>query len=329
MSKHKKIRNDKTCQNCGFFIEKNYCPKCGQENSDSRHSFHHLFTHFVSDYLHYDSSFWKSIKCMLIHPGRLSKEYMKGKRKMYVNPFSLYIFISFLAFFLPSLLPEVPKQVNKTGSGETITVSEILDEINDKDDSEYIVKDSISSKSLASDSITNKKKKKGNTIITNNLSRDNLFYGSLQNIEKNLSDEQRKEKAVEFITHNIPKALFIYMPLFAFLLWLFHSKKKYYYFDSGVFTLHFLSVVLLVYTLGRILGCIADWLNWSWLTVFTWLFAVLYITFYFFRGSRIFYAEKRWIANLKSSFLVVINFFLILFVLILYVMFSFYKVYSS
>lgn len=266
---------------------------------------------------------------MLIHPGRLSKEYMKGKRKMYVNPFSLYIFISFLAFFLPSLLPEVPKQVNKTGSGETITVSEILDEINDKDDSEYIVKDSISSKSLASDSITNKKKKKGNTIITNNLSRDNLFYGSLQNIEKNLSDEQRKEKAVEFITHNIPKALFIYMPLFAFLLWLFHSKKKYYYFDSGVFTLHFLSVVLLVYTLGRILGCIADWLNWSWLTVFTWLFAVLYITFYFFRGSRIFYAEKRWIANLKSSFLVVINFFLILFVLILYVMFSFYKVYSS
>ena len=45
--------------------------------------------------------------------------------------------------------------------------------------------------------------------------------------------------------HNLPKALFIYLPVFAFLLWIFHNKKKWWYFDHGVFTLHYFSFLLL------------------------------------------------------------------------------------
>jgi hypothetical protein len=38
-------------------------------------------------------------------------------------------------------------------------------------------------------------------------------------------------KFVESFFHNLPKILFIIMPFFAFLLWLFHSKKRWSYFD--------------------------------------------------------------------------------------------------
>ncbi len=143
-----------------------------------------------------------------------------------------------------------------------------------------------------------------------------------------MDDKHRQEKAMDFFVSNIPKALFIYMPMFAFMLWLFHNKKRFYYFDSGIFTLHFFSVVLFSFTIGSILVCIANWLDWIWLAALTWIFFICYITFYFFRGSRIFYNEKRWVSNIKSFIQVIINFILILLVLIIYGLFTVVKVYG-
>lgn len=316
MGKHK-IRKNKTCLNCGSFVEKNHCPKCGQENSESRQSFHHLFTHFVSDYLHYDSSFWKSIKCLFLHPGRLSQEYMKGKRKSYVNPFSLYIFISFLAFFIPPLLPD-PHKENSS-------------EIQESKNRTIQLKDSTIINEERESVLT---KAELDSIYRNAdpdyqiISTDNILYGVILNVAENIQDKHKNEKALDFFIYNIPKALFFYMPIFAFMLWLFHNKKKYYYFDSGIFTLHFFSIVLLSFTMNRILVCISGWLDWVWIEVLAWIVFISYITFYFFRGSRIFYSEKRWVSNIKSSLLVIINFFLILLILILYGLFTIYKIYT-
>src|SRR5690606_20604686 len=47
-------------------------------------------------------------------------------------------------------------------------------------------------------------------------------------------------------THTLPKGIFLYLPIFAFLLWLFHNKKKWWYFDHGIFTLHYFSFLLVV-----------------------------------------------------------------------------------
>jgi len=319
MSKHK-IRKNKTCLNCGSFVEKSHCPKCGQENSESRQSFHHLFTHFVSDYLHYDSSFWKSIKCLLLYPGKLSKEYMTGKRKSYINPFSLYIFISFLAFLIPFLLPH-PNAVQADNDENIVANKQIVtqkdgDTIKLQDNDERLL-------SIQLDSIYRNSNPEKQYIST-----DNVLYKMTLNVVDNIDDKSKQEKAFDFFVSNIPKALFIYMPMFAFMLWLFHNKKKYYYFDSGIFTLHFFSVVLLSFTVGSILVCIADWLDWGWLAVVTWLFFLCYITFYFFRGCRLFYNEKRWVSNIKSLFQMVINFVLILLVLTFYGLFIIYKIYS-
>src|SRR5690606_24926283 len=62
--------------------------------------FHYLFTHFIEDLVHYDGSFWKTVKNLLFKPGVLTKEYLGGKRKKYVAPVKLYIFVSFFVFFV-------------------------------------------------------------------------------------------------------------------------------------------------------------------------------------------------------------------------------------
>src|SRR5690606_18832072 len=54
-------------------------------------------------------------------------------------------------------------------------------------------------------------------------------------------------KITEVASKNIPKFLFFYMPVFAFLMWLFHNKRRWYYFDHGIFTLHYFSFLLLFF----------------------------------------------------------------------------------
>ena len=119
------------------------------------------------------------------------------------------------------------------------------------------------------------------------------------------------------------------MPLFAFWLWLFHNKKNKYYFDSAVFTLHFFSTTLLTITIATTLSCLFDWLNLN--TTFYFLlysFATLYVTFYFFRGNRVFFEENRFVSNLKSFVLIGINSFFIFLTFTFYVVFVVYMIYT-
>ncbi|WP_228464531.1 DUF3667 domain-containing protein [Chryseobacterium antibioticum] len=64
--------------------------------------------------------------------------------------------------------------------------------------------------------------------------------------KKGHSTSEITDMFIKSSIHNLPKALFLYLPLFAFLLWIFHSKRKWWYFDHGVFTLHYFSFLLLL-----------------------------------------------------------------------------------
>lgn len=104
MSKSK-IRNDKTCLNCRFVVEHKFCPNCGQENTDTRKTFHHLFIHFFEDLTHYENAFWRTIKNLILKPSTLTKEYLSGKRLSYCASVTLYIFINFITYLLIAILP--------------------------------------------------------------------------------------------------------------------------------------------------------------------------------------------------------------------------------
>lgn len=105
MSKHH-LRHDKICANCGHLVEQRFCSACGQENTETRQSFGHLIHHFFEDLTHYDGAFWRTMKYLLLRPAYLTKQYLAGKRSSFVPPVRLYIFISFVTFLLPHLLPE-------------------------------------------------------------------------------------------------------------------------------------------------------------------------------------------------------------------------------
>lgn len=310
MGKHK-IRENKTCQNCGRFVDEHFCPNCGQENTEVRHSFTYLIKHFVSDLFHYDSSLWSTTKLLLFSPATLSKEYIGGKRKSHVDPIKLYIFISFIAFFIPSILPENPD--NK----QHLTID--MDFDIDMDHSGF----TISSTERGTGRIAK-------YPVYNNAQLDSVvkineiplleYYTVKLALKANENKNPDKQNRInEFILHNLPKVLFVYMPIFAFWLWLFHNKKKFLYFDSGIFTLHYFSFLLLIITILNIIETALDWLNLH--TIVSTIISgaiLLYAIFYFFKAHLRFYGEKWLIAHTKATIILLIDIILIMITLALF-----------
>ena len=77
-----------------------YCHICGQENVEPKESVWHLVTHYFNDITHFDGKFFSTLKLLLLRPGFLPAEYVRGRRASYLNPIRMYIFTSFLFFLI-------------------------------------------------------------------------------------------------------------------------------------------------------------------------------------------------------------------------------------
>ena len=299
MSNH--LRDDNECQNCGYTVDKAYCSKCGQKNTETRQPFHHLFTHFVEDLTHYDGAFWKTVAHLLLRPARLTREYLIGKRQTYVPPVKLYIFVSFVTFLLLNFTI-TPDEEQHTAAKE-----EQVDEMSTdgKNSLQILDKEYQSYEDFEKQQMALPKDERTGTVGRWILRK--IFDAN----ERELSDA----KILEGFIHTIPKVLFLYMPLFAFWLWLFHGKKRWYFFDHGIFTLHYFSFLLLLCIIYIILHFIfgiilsEDAANFAANTVST--IFTLYAIFYFFRSHSRMYGENRWISRLKGVVLFLINLILV------------------
>ena len=151
----------------------------------------------------------------------------------YVPPVKLYIFISFVTFFVPVILPDA-EHTSDTGTASQITEVKRIPSL-DRKESIYPSDISISPIGIGNP-LTYTSIRQMDSI--ENLKPDSLKLSRYEyKIAKNLiklyqhnTPEQVGEKFDTSFSHNIPKAVFIYMPLFGFVLWLFHGKKKWYFF---------------------------------------------------------------------------------------------------
>ncbi|WP_157961069.1 DUF3667 domain-containing protein [Lutibacter citreus] len=90
------------CLNCGMPLtgNENFCSNCGQKNSTKQLSFGIFINNLFSGFLSYDSRFWRTFVPLLSRPGKVSKDYIKGKRARFVNPFQLYLNVSIIFFLI-------------------------------------------------------------------------------------------------------------------------------------------------------------------------------------------------------------------------------------
>ncbi len=82
-----------TCKNCGTEISGKYCSNCGQEKITGRLEVKHIFKEVTHGLFHWESSIFNTFKELILHPGEVIHNYIEGKRKSYIKPFTYFIFI--------------------------------------------------------------------------------------------------------------------------------------------------------------------------------------------------------------------------------------------
>lgn len=92
------------CYNCHHKIgDYNYCPNCGQVNSHKQIPLKQILKELLGDVFTFDNKFFKSLWPLVGKPGHLTNEYISGRRVRYIFPLRLYVFTTFLFFFVLSL----------------------------------------------------------------------------------------------------------------------------------------------------------------------------------------------------------------------------------
>ncbi|NLR66624.1 DUF3667 domain-containing protein [Chitinophaga varians] len=232
--KSQHLRSEKNCLNCGTEVPERYCPLCGQENTVQHESFGHLVGHVVADIVHYDSQLLATLKYLTIRPGFLTTEYWAGRRVRYVNPIKLYIFISAVFFFFFLTLAGSQKDHNARPGIQTDLVDMEVGDIGSdyKSVAEY---DSAQAAKPAN---------KRYTGLEDRMQR------RLARMREN--KQSAKEVIREMFTHNLPKIMFILMPLFALLVKWTHRKRHLVYVDHAIFTVHVHSFLFIILFVGLV-----------------------------------------------------------------------------
>ena len=229
------------CPNCSSYLRSTdtYCPSCGQKRMEKEDfSFRHLMQESFLDYFHIDSTFAKSILPLITKPGYLTVEYLKGKRASYVQPFKMFLVVSLVYFLLgsfemPHLLQPSKEKINRAAPASAPNDLKLTVKGND-------------ALLEPTDSLRLKVRKYGlNVYVRYKYPTASAFSRYL--IKKALKITLSEGSFYETMRHTSSRLIFLLIPVAALLFKLIYIKRKRLYYEHLIFSLHFHTVVFLLF----------------------------------------------------------------------------------
>ena len=93
----------KRCLNCGAELTGRYCANCSQAADVHVPSTRELIHEALEGVTHSDSRLWRTLYLLWFKPGKLTQEFVAGRRAAYLPPFRLYLVLSILFFLVASM----------------------------------------------------------------------------------------------------------------------------------------------------------------------------------------------------------------------------------
>jgi hypothetical protein len=264
------------CENCGAAVADRYCSACGQRLEPPVHSLWHFTQLATEDLTHADSRLWRTLAALLFKPGYLTAEFLAGRRARYLPPLRLYLVLS-VVFFLWATATE-PKLIAlriDTDRGVSSTVA--------------LTKDEAALLAARPGETPQQRAER--------LCGDATYRGPWQDriaplvprvCQRVVEDNGRSLR--EVFLHNVPRAMFLFLPLLAAAMMIMYWRPRHYYVEHLLLFVHnhafaFL-LLLLAWAMSALLPVAAPWVRVA---------VCLYIPWYLYRSMRVVYGQGRWL----------------------------------
>jgi hypothetical protein len=238
------------CKNCDAMLLGRFCANCSQAADVHVPTTRELLHELLEGITHSDSRLWRTLRTLWFKPGKLTEEFVAGRRVAYLPPFRLYLVLSILFFLLASLVHidnvEVMNfddalKANGPAAGASVPAAE-------------------SNNKCANVDIP------GHPAWNARIKRA---------CEATVRDNGASWVHVVFAT--LPKAMFIFLPLIAFLNMLLYWRPRYRYAEQLLFFVHLhafyfsIAILLLLISeaagawpkLGGVAGFLSTILGWT------------------------------------------------------------------
>lgn len=248
------------CENCGALLEGPYCSQCGQKAADRIVPIWHMINEALEAVFELDLRVIYTFPKFLFMPGRLTKEYINGRRKRYIRPFRLYLFATFLLFTVLALT---------TGQGFRFPFNPEVSSAQ---------ADTLQTQSASGDTTA--------ALDGTGVAPAPAYFGSREEREEwarqlranpntvdvQIGDPETQSQLERFLRIKVAEAIenprdflgslidrgpyimFLMLPLFAFLLKLLYIRRHRLYVEHLIFSLHVHAFAFIAFTIGILMG---------------------------------------------------------------------------
>jgi hypothetical protein len=238
------------CKNCDAVLLGRFCANCSQAADVHVPTTRELLHELLEGITHSDSRLWRTLRTLWFKPGKLTQEFVAGRRAAYLPPFRLYLVLSILFFLLTSFM-----HIDNV-------------EVMNFDDALKAAKPAAGASVPAAKSI--------NRCANVDFPGHPAWNARIKRAcEATVRDNGASW--VHVVLATLPKAMFIFLPLIAFLNMLLYWRPRYRYAEQLLFFVHlhafYFSIAILLLLsneaadswpkLGGVAGFLSTILGWT------------------------------------------------------------------
>lgn len=285
------------CANCDARLSGPYCAQCGQHTRESARSMSTLFHDAWHVLTHVDGRFWQTLRRLAFSPGFLTNEYFRERRASYIPPFRLYLVLSLVFFGVASLtsafeqgpislqerpltpadraelergaeaLAKTREQLGAAGGGGAVAgavLGRVQQGVEEAARAAAAGDGTTPTKPAATPSADRSAAAADDRGIRWDTRQCDHVHVNPEWLEAPLRDACRRAQqdggralAHAFVA-NIPKMMFVFLPLMAAVMLLLYWRPRRYYVEHLVFYLHVHAALFLALTVLVIVGFAAN-----------------------------------------------------------------------
>lgn len=348
---HHPVSTGQPCANCGTIVGNRYCTTCGQLASNFHRPIWDLVASSLADTFALDGRLWRSLPLLLFRPGRMTRNYLDGKRARYVPPFRLFLLSSVIFFLTLFTLGDqmgwysslkinnfIEKGIDPLAEGEApipIVTDARLEELRAR-----VADSDLSPEELAEAQAELARAEAGITLQRimqedGRIDRDALREEISSRMDEGATEADR-ERTWRTADHAAtvyenqdrygarmrewaPRFSLMFMPILAVMLTILYAwHRRRYIYDHTITALH---VQTFIYLMSTVLLVVAAFnpANVGWLVAF----GILALIVYIYRQLRVTYETGRFMAGLRTLIMLFASFIVLFSLMISLVIVSF------